>query len=128
MHLKVMVPVFVAFVVTVVGISAVNAEELVLCPVVDDKGVNATLLPNPYNCSTFYLCSQGVPELIECPRALHFNRKLNVCDFPWRAACVELELPTEPALPTTDAPVVTEKIVITKTVKEVYKPVDEPTL
>ncbi|KAH6929709.1 hypothetical protein HPB50_005158 [Hyalomma asiaticum] len=124
MQAKVMVPVFVAFVVALAAISAVSAEELVICPLVDDKGVNATLLPNVYNCSTFYLCSQGVPELIECPRALQFNRKLNVCDFPWRAACVELPLP-EPELPTTDAPVATERVVITKTIKEVYRPVDE---
>ncbi|XP_049524774.1 peritrophin-1 [Dermacentor silvarum] len=124
MQAKVMIPVFVAFVVAVAGVSAVTADEFLVCPLVDDKGVNATLLPNVYNCSTFYLCSQGVPELIECPHALHFNRKLNVCDFPWRAACVELPLP-EPELPTTEAPPATERIIITQVVKEIIKPVDD---
>ncbi|XP_075549857.1 uncharacterized protein LOC142583318 [Dermacentor variabilis] len=125
MQAKVMVPIFVAFVMAVADISEVKAEEFVVCPIVDDKGDNVTLLPNLYDCSTFYMCSQGVPTLTECPHALHFNRKLNVCDFPWRAACVELP-PLEPKLSTTtEAPVATERIVITKTVKEVYRPVDE---
>uniref|UniRef100_A0A6G5A5M6 Putative mucin-like protein n=1 Tax=Rhipicephalus microplus TaxID=6941 RepID=A0A6G5A5M6_RHIMP len=124
MQPKVVMSVAVAFVVALATVSAVGADEFVVCPLVDDKGVNATVLPNVYNCSTFYLCSQGVPELIECPSALQFNRKLNVCDYPWRAACVELPLP-EPMLPTTEAPLQTERIVITKTVKEVYRAVDE---
>ncbi|KAL3213283.1 hypothetical protein MRX96_035520 [Rhipicephalus microplus] len=100
MHPKVAMSVVTAFVVAVAAVSIASAEELVFCPLVDDKGVNATLLPNVYNCSTFYLCSQGVPELIECPSALQFNRKLN-------------------------APLPTERIVITKTVKEVYREMDE---
>ncbi|KAL1477502.1 hypothetical protein MTO96_035689 [Rhipicephalus appendiculatus] len=124
MQPTVTVPVVAAFVVAVASVSVVSAEELVVCPIVDDKGVNATLLPNVYDCSTFYICSQGVPELIECPGDLQFNRKLNVCDHPWRAACVALPLPV-PELPTTEAPLATEKVVITKTVKEVYRPVDE---
>ncbi|KAH6929708.1 hypothetical protein HPB50_005157 [Hyalomma asiaticum] len=124
MQAKVTVPVLLALVAAVAGVPLVSVEELSVCPLVDDKGVNATLLPNFYNCSTFYLCSQGVPELIECPPALHFNRKLNVCDYPWRAACSELPLP-EPLLPTTDAPPATEKIIITHVVKEIIKPVDD---
>uniref|UniRef100_A0A6G5A7X1 Putative mucin-like protein n=1 Tax=Rhipicephalus microplus TaxID=6941 RepID=A0A6G5A7X1_RHIMP len=124
MQAKVMAPVFVAFVVAMAAVSVVSSQELVVCPVVDDESVNATILPNLYNCSTFYMCSQGVPELMECPSGLQFNRILNVCDHPWRAACVALPLP-EPVLPTTEAPLATEKVVITKTVKEVYRPVDE---
>ncbi|XP_037574398.1 uncharacterized protein LOC119456644 [Dermacentor silvarum] len=118
MQAKVIVPIFVAFVMAMADNSAAKVEEFVVCPVVDDKGVNATLLPNLYNCSTFYLCSQGVPELIEYPHALHFNHKLSVCDFPWRAACIEL-LPLEHELPPNmEHPVASEKIVITKTTKD----------
>ncbi|XP_065285696.1 uncharacterized protein [Dermacentor albipictus] len=124
MHRKVMLPVLVAFVVAVVGSSAVKAQEFAGCPIVDDKGANVTFLPNPYNCTTFYMCAQGLPVLMECPGDLRFNHALNVCDNPWKTACIELPLP-EPELPTTEAPVVTEKIVITKTVKEVYQPVDD---
>ncbi|KAL1482683.1 hypothetical protein MTO96_033634, partial [Rhipicephalus appendiculatus] len=66
----------------------------------------------------------GTPQLIVCPHPLQFNHNLNVCDFSWRAACVELPL-TEPALPTTEAPLATERILITKIVKEIYRPVEE---
>ncbi|KAL1477500.1 hypothetical protein MTO96_035687 [Rhipicephalus appendiculatus] len=124
MQAKVVVPVFVTLVVAVAGISAAPLDEHVVCPIVDDKGVNATLFPNIYNCSTFYICSQGVPELIECPGVLNFNRKLNVCDFPWRAACVEAPLP-QPLLPATEAPPATERIIITQVVKEIIKPTDD---
>ncbi|XP_075549858.1 uncharacterized protein LOC142583319 [Dermacentor variabilis] len=124
MHLKVMLPVLVAFVVAVVGSSAVDAQEFAGCPIVDDKGANVTFLPNLFNCSTFYMCSQGLPVLMECPRGLRFNHALNVCDNPWKTACIELPLPA-PKPPSTEAPVVAEKIVTTKTVKEVYEPVDE---
>ncbi|KAH7951695.1 peritrophin-1 [Rhipicephalus sanguineus] len=124
MQAKVMAPVFVAFVVAVAAISAVAPQERLDCPAVDDKGDNATYLPNLYNCSQFYVCAQGVPMLMECKGGLHFNRKLNVCDRPWNALCVALSLPGS-ELPTTVVPVPTEKVVITKTVKEVYRPVDD---
>nr|XP_037279438.1 peritrophin-1-like [Rhipicephalus microplus]XP_037279439.1 peritrophin-1-like [Rhipicephalus microplus] len=120
MQAKFMVP---AFTLLAVSVSAVAAD-FVACPSMDDKETDATLLPNPYNCSTFYLCSQGAPQLIECPHALKFNNNLNVCDFPWRAACVELPIP-EPALPTTEAPLATERVVITKIVTEIFRPVEE---
>uniref|UniRef100_A0A131YH32 Chitin-binding protein n=1 Tax=Rhipicephalus appendiculatus TaxID=34631 RepID=A0A131YH32_RHIAP len=124
MQAKVMAPVFVAFVVAVAAVAVVSAqEELVECPIVDDVGANATLLPNLYNCSTFYMCCQGVRKLMECPDGLQFNRLLQVCDHPYNALCVELP-PPEPVLPTTETPVATERVVITKTVKEVYRPVD----
>uniref|UniRef100_A0A224YBU2 Chitin-binding protein n=1 Tax=Rhipicephalus zambeziensis TaxID=60191 RepID=A0A224YBU2_9ACAR len=122
MQAKVMAPVFVAFVVAVAAVAVVSAqeEELVVCPMVDDVGANATMLPNLYNCSTFYMCCQGVPKLMKCPGDLHFNRVLHVCDYPTNATCVELP-PPEPVLPTTEAPVATERVVITKTRKEVYR-------
>ncbi|KAL3213286.1 hypothetical protein MRX96_035522 [Rhipicephalus microplus] len=124
---NVMVPVLLTLVVAVTGVCAAPLDEHVVCPLVDGKGVNATLFPNIYNCSTFYLCSQGVPELFECPGALQFNRKLNVCDFPWRAACVAVPLP-EPLPPTTEAPPATERIIITQVVKEIIKPADDQAL
>nr|ACF35532.1 mucin-like protein [Dermacentor variabilis] len=123
---KVRVPVLVAFVVVVTSVSAVTADESMVCPIVDDKGVNATMFPNVYDCSTYYICAQGVPILKECPLPLLFNRELNVCDFPWRAACVELPLP-EPKSPTTEAPPATEKIIITQVVKQIIKTVDDET-
>ncbi|XP_072144173.1 uncharacterized protein [Dermacentor andersoni] len=137
MHHKVMLPVFVAFVVAVAGSSVVNAQEFAGCPIVDDKGANVTFLPNLYNCSTFYMCSQGIPILKACNHNLRFNRALNVCDHPWNTPCIELPLPA-PKPPSTEAPVVTEpvvtepavtkKLVVTEIIKENYKPVDKPAL
>ncbi|KAL3213285.1 hypothetical protein MRX96_035521 [Rhipicephalus microplus] len=86
MQAKVMAPVFVAFVVALAAVSVVTSQELVVCPVVDDESVNATILPNLYNCSTFYMCSQGVPELMECPSGLQFNRILNLLWPPRRSS------------------------------------------
>ncbi|XP_065285714.1 uncharacterized protein [Dermacentor albipictus] len=133
MHHKLMLPVFVAFVVAVAVVSVVNAQKSEDCPVVDDKGANATYLPNPYNCTTYYVCSQGIPILKACNHNLRFNRALNVCDHAWNTPCIELPLPA-PKDPSAEAPVVTEpvlaeptvtkKVIITKTVKEIYKPVD----
>ncbi|XP_043210478.1 chondroitin proteoglycan 2-like [Amphibalanus amphitrite] len=59
------------------------------CPAVD--GTYPTLLPNPANCSTFYMCSHGVPYLYTCPAGLHFNKYTSTCDYPWRARCTETE-------------------------------------
>ncbi|XP_075547564.1 uncharacterized protein LOC142582027 [Dermacentor variabilis] len=136
MHHKLMLPVFVAFVVAVAVVSVVNAQKSEDCPKVDDKGANATHLPNPYDCTTYYKCSQGVPILMPCGRRERFNRVLNTCDHWWRTPCIELPLPEQPSSeapkvtkpvatePVVTEPVATEKIVVTKTVKETYKPVD----
>ncbi|XP_077484861.1 uncharacterized protein LOC144094855 isoform X1 [Amblyomma americanum] len=96
--------VVVAF-VSVPLVSTCGAQESVGCPPVDDWRDNATLLANPLNCSTFYICSQGTPLLFVCPADLHFSDALKVCDYPFRANCVPLQ--PAPAPPT--AEVVTTK-------------------
>ncbi len=55
------------------------------CPF-DDSGFTV-LLPNPENCSTFFLCSNGVPILMSYPDGLHFNDRLDTCDWPRYAGC-----------------------------------------
>lgn len=41
------------------GVVAVcNGQVLPVCPLVDHRDANATLFANPFNCSTFYICSQ----------------------------------------------------------------------
>ncbi|XP_042878807.1 uncharacterized protein LOC122257546 [Penaeus japonicus] len=48
------------------------------------------LLPNPDDCGSFYMCSwYGTATLQHCPPVLHFNAKLQVCDSPVHANCVE---------------------------------------
>ncbi|KAM0734389.1 hypothetical protein ACS0PU_011860 [Formica fusca] len=55
----------------------------------------ATNLPHENDCTKFYKCSWGVPVLQDCPlmnpdnqkERLHYNRRLQVCDWPWQAGC-----------------------------------------
>ncbi|KAK8780640.1 hypothetical protein V5799_018024 [Amblyomma americanum] len=87
------------------------------------------MFPNIYNCSTYYICAQGVPVLKECPVDLKFNSELNVCDYEYRAKCTEVV----PAVPekadestTLNEQPATEKIIITQVVKEIIKPAEDP--
>nr|CAI5820434.1 unnamed protein product [Callosobruchus analis] len=48
------------------------------------------------NCSTFCQCANGRPYLKVCKGGLHFNSKVNVCDWPENAGC--------PTRTTTSAP------------------------
>ncbi|KAL1482301.1 hypothetical protein MTO96_033885 [Rhipicephalus appendiculatus] len=73
-----------------------NGQYFLGCPPVDDVHDAATILPNPYNCSTFYICAQGTPLLFRCPGHLQFNYELEVCDYPERANCFELQQYPEP--------------------------------
>ncbi|XP_075741907.1 peritrophin-1-like, partial [Rhipicephalus microplus] len=81
--------------VTLSLVSMSSALAILACPPVDDRNDDATLFANPLNCSTFFLCQQGIPVLMECPDNLHFNDDLKVCDYPVRANCVQ-RLPTFP--------------------------------
>lgn len=80
-----------------------NGQYFLGCPPVDDVHDEATILPNPFNCSTFYICAQGTPLLFVCPGHLQFNYELQVCDYPERANCFELQQYPEPV--TTYVPV-----------------------
>ncbi|XP_037572819.1 cell surface glycoprotein 1 [Dermacentor silvarum] len=82
---------------------ASNGQYSFGCPSVDDVHDAATILPNPFNCSTFYICAQGTPLLFVCPGNLQFNYELQVCDYPERANCFEFQQYPEPA--TTNFPV-----------------------
>ncbi|KAJ8870651.1 hypothetical protein PR048_029674 [Dryococelus australis] len=42
---------------------------------------------DPRNCNRFYQCVWFKPVRMSCPAGLHFNRRLNVCDYPARAGC-----------------------------------------
>uniref|UniRef100_A0A1I8PPM8 Chitin-binding type-2 domain-containing protein n=1 Tax=Stomoxys calcitrans TaxID=35570 RepID=A0A1I8PPM8_STOCA len=48
-------------------------------------------LPVPNSCSKFQICLLNLLTVRECPKGLHFNRDLEVCDLPARAGCVALE-------------------------------------
>ncbi|XP_044578718.1 mucin-5AC-like isoform X1 [Cotesia glomerata] len=62
------------------------------CPQVDP--INTTIhIAHELDCSKFYVCSNGRKILMMCPlmdgagNRLHFNPKLQVCDWPYRGGC-----------------------------------------
>ncbi len=57
------------------------------CPKKDPEDGSKILLANPENCATYFSCSKGVPILMHCPDGLHFNDRLDVCDWPQNAGC-----------------------------------------
>ncbi|KZC13123.1 hypothetical protein WN55_05546 [Dufourea novaeangliae] len=74
------------------------ASPSVACPPKNEEKV--TLLPNPDNCKTFYLCNEGVPILLECPVGLGFNPKLKVCDYLENINCEVVLTSSPPTAPT----------------------------
>jgi Chitin binding Peritrophin-A domain len=56
------------------------------CPLVNDK-YKTVHLPHERDCTLFYKCDWGTAILQNCPRGLHFNSKLSVCDYPANANC-----------------------------------------
>lgn len=45
-------------------------------------------LPNSSDCGTYFSCADGIPILMYCPDGLHWNAKLDVCDWPQDAGCI----------------------------------------
>lgn len=56
------------------------------CPT--DNSGNTVFFPHESNCNQFYKCDWGVLVLSYCPPGLHFNSRLNVCDWPASAGCI----------------------------------------
>ncbi|XP_035729212.1 peritrophin-1-like [Vespa mandarinia] len=61
------------------------------CPLVDPKD-STVLLSHEKYCTKFYMCLNGVRIEMDCPKSwkgcsLHFNKVLQVCDYPERAGC-----------------------------------------
>ncbi|KAF7397704.1 hypothetical protein HZH68_008926 [Vespula germanica] len=61
------------------------------CPLIDPVD-STVLLAHESFCSKFYMCSNGVRFEMNCPKSwsgcpLHFNKVLQVCDYPQRAGC-----------------------------------------
>lgn len=65
------------------AITLLNSSQL--CP--HDMSNYATLIANPIDCQTYFSCTKGVPILMFCPAGLHFNDRLDVCDWPDKAGC-----------------------------------------
>merc|ERR1712038_475024 len=57
--------------------------------------------PNPYDCSSYYVCINFVPHLMHCPPNLWYNPTLGVCDYKGNVDCVASPTPGVPTEPTT---------------------------
>lgn len=57
-----------------------------------DRASIGTLVPVVGDCTKFCYCqyfsNQGKNHIENCPGGLHFNPKLQVCDWPLNAGCV----------------------------------------
>lgn len=45
------------------------------------------LLPNPYDCATYWECDNGVAILMYCPEDMYYHPELETCDWPWNVKC-----------------------------------------
>ncbi|XP_059476467.1 mucin-2-like [Neocloeon triangulifer] len=75
------------------------------CQLVTDcprlNGDHAVHLPNPLSCESFCKCDWGKAIYFQCPKGLHFNRFLEVCDWPDNAKCQTVTRPTSTTISTT---------------------------
>ncbi|XP_055935150.1 chondroitin proteoglycan 2-like isoform X2 [Argiope bruennichi] len=62
------------------------------CPLGQDG--KPVLIPHETDCRKFYSCNQGYPHLLTCQSGLHFNPKLQACDYPENVGC-ETDVPNE---------------------------------
>ncbi|XP_052893478.1 mucin-2-like [Anopheles moucheti] len=69
------------------------------CP--EHEGPRPVYFVHPTNCSRFYECKQKDAWEFECARGLHFNSKIDVCDYPANAQCEPQSSGTTTNPPTT---------------------------
>ena len=43
--------------------------------------------PHPHDCSVFFVCAHLNSFQLNCPAGLHFDTKINVCNYPQKAGC-----------------------------------------
>lgn len=55
------------------------------CPLPDPE--NKTVYLPADDCAKFCKCSNGVPQPMKCPKGLRFDRKRQVCNWPWAVVC-----------------------------------------
>ena len=55
------------------------------CP--SQNGQYPVFLADGAHCDRYWVCDWGRPILMYCPATLHFNTRINVCDWPRDAGC-----------------------------------------
>merc|ERR1719295_2229103 len=43
--------------------------------------------PSPYDCTEFYVCSNGYTHVFQCPAGLYYDPKHHLCNYPWLVDC-----------------------------------------
>lgn len=86
----------IVFTISVIGVYAYYPGEKPIipiptkCPEVDPYNYTVHIA-HETNCSKFYKCFNGEKYEMECPKykkgLLHFNKLLQVCDYPKSAGC-----------------------------------------
>jgi len=67
-------------IVTIVGFFMLSSF---VCPNNDET----KRYPHESDCSKFYVCSDGMVIVQTCPRGLHFDANMEVCDYPENVDC-----------------------------------------
>ncbi|XP_053686533.1 peritrophin-1-like [Sabethes cyaneus] len=57
------------------------------CPAICDPLDQPVFLPHEWDCSKYYVCSNGYAVEMQCPDPLLWNQSINVCDWPWAVTC-----------------------------------------
>ncbi|XP_022906208.2 peritrophin-1-like [Onthophagus taurus] len=77
---------FVLFATFVAALQYTQAEPVGTCPS-DMNPEKVDFLVDDGDCTVFYKCDWGKAVKFDCPSGLHFNKDLEVCDWPDRAGC-----------------------------------------
>ncbi|MFG3430379.1 carbohydrate-binding module family 14 protein [Streptomyces californicus] len=70
------------------------AADVQLCPAKDPLE-RPVYSPVGSSAAKFVECNKGVPVVLDCPKGLLFNPRLNVCDWPWRARTLNIPTTTQ---------------------------------
>ncbi|XP_071053737.1 peritrophin-1-like [Onthophagus taurus] len=69
-----------------IGFPICQSRRVGECP--DDMNPDKVdFLVDDKDCTVFYKCDWGKPVKFDCPSDLHFNKELEVCDWPDKAGC-----------------------------------------
>ena len=54
-----------------------------------EKCIPGSFAPNPHDCGFFFICVHQKYTTEKCPTGLHFDSKINTCNYPPQANCKE---------------------------------------
>ncbi|XP_071053733.1 peritrophin-1-like [Onthophagus taurus] len=77
---------FLLCVTFVLAFQYAKADPVGECPE-DMNPAKVDFLVDDEDCTVFYKCDWGKPVKFDCPSDLHFNKELEVCDWPDKAGC-----------------------------------------